>query len=274
MRVSPELPFPVLDALLLGAHRLSVLTDEALYRACGVRVMFTGRLGGVSRPPFAQLNLSDVVGDDAAAVAANRALVCEAAGVDASSLVTLNQVHGTRIVYLRSADELDEVRRQADEGADGVLIGEARIPTMVLSADCAVFAIVAPCGAFAVAHAGWRGALEHIARSVLDALAAKSGESPDTFNAYIGPHILADCFEVGEEVEQLFREEFGDRSIASPRHVSLEAALLADLRAGGMDSRRVASAGICTICDSDRYYSYRASNGECGRHAAFACRVN
>ena len=30
--------------------------------------------------------------------------------------------------------------------------------------------------------------------------------------------------------------------------------------------------GICTKCNSDRYYSYRASDGPCGRHSAIAFR--
>ena len=46
-----ELPMPTLDALPLGAHRAigpTMLGDEALYQASGVRIAFTGRSGGVS----------------------------------------------------------------------------------------------------------------------------------------------------------------------------------------------------------------------------------
>ncbi|HCX83538.1 MAG TPA: multicopper polyphenol oxidase, partial [Micrococcales bacterium] len=39
----------------------------------GVCAFFTTRRGGVSRPPYARANLGAGVGDDPAAVAANRA---------------------------------------------------------------------------------------------------------------------------------------------------------------------------------------------------------
>ena len=47
MSLASYLPKPSLDARLMGAHRLSLLTDDALFDSCGVRVAFTGRRGGV-----------------------------------------------------------------------------------------------------------------------------------------------------------------------------------------------------------------------------------
>ena len=52
----------------------------------------TGRSGGVSLPPFDSLNLADHVGDDPAAVAANRARCAHLAGTD--ELAVMDAVHG------------------------------------------------------------------------------------------------------------------------------------------------------------------------------------
>jgi hypothetical protein len=269
------LPYPVLDALPLGAHRLMVLTDEALFRATGVRVAFTNREGGVSEGPYASLNCYEHVGDDDEAVARNQAIICEAVGADTSSLVFFTQVHGTRLVDLGEnegsshAGESETTSRVIEE-ADGAIVRKPGIPVMLRSADCLLLAIVSPTGRFAVAHAGWRGAVAHIARLAANSLAERDDAEPSSYNAYIGPHICPNCFEVGEEVEERFKSEFGDFVVPQPRHVSLSAAVSHDLLEAGFDARRIVDANECTFCNPTRYYSYRAAGGTCGRHALLA----
>src|SRR6476646_11454915 len=65
-----------------------------------VRRVTTTRAGGVSKPPFDTFNLGDHVGDDPAAVAANRERLAKAIGVGADSVVWMNQVHSDRVVRL------------------------------------------------------------------------------------------------------------------------------------------------------------------------------
>ena len=260
------LPYPVLDALPLGAHRLMVLTDEKLFFATGVRIAFTGRSGGVSEGPYESLNCAEWIGDDDRAVARNLAIICEAIGADASSLRLFTQVHETHLA------RIDEKSTPAPHGetADGAVVSVPAVPAMLRAADCLLLAIVSPTGRFALAHAGWRGAVAHIARIAVASLAECDDANPSTYNAYIGPHICEDCFEVGIEVEERFRQEFGDDVIPRARRVSLAAAVAHDLRAAGLDARRIVAANACTMCDPERYYSYRATNGSCGRHALVA----
>ena len=264
-----ELPMPTLDALPLGAHRLSALTDQALFEVSKVRIAFFGRAGGVSIGPFASLNCHAGIGDDENAVMRNRAIVCEACGVDPSRLVVPKQVHGTRLLQVLSPEEA--VSLQDAEDADGVAVGVSGVPVIMNFADCLPLIIVSPTGRFAVAHAGWRGAVAHIARDAVLTLASIDDASPTSYNAYIGPHIRSECFEVGEEVEQRFRDEFGSAVITDAHHVSLSAAVANDLAAVGLDAHRVCDANICTVCHPGEFFSYRASGGTCGRHAAFAC---
>ena len=88
-----------------------------------------------------------------------------------------------------------------------------------------------------------------------------------------GPHIQAECFETSSEIHDEFVRTFGSACSAGPRHVSLVAAQRESLSRVGVDMRRVADAGICTVCCNDAYYSYRAQEGVCGRHGAFAFRA-
>src|ERR1700712_1386989 len=52
-----------------------------------IRRVTTTRAGGVSKPPFDTFNLGDHVGDDPAAVAANRKRLAAAIGVDDEALI-------------------------------------------------------------------------------------------------------------------------------------------------------------------------------------------
>lgn len=270
-----KFPKPSLDASLLGAHRLFVLTDEALFAACGVRVAFTSRAGGVSEGAYASLNCGNHVGDDAQAVQRNRQLVVEALAVEnvQPHLIVPSQVHGTNIVDLRDVAGLKAAGAEAIDGADGIIVRCEDVAALLNFADCLPVVLVAPNGAFAVVHAGWRGAVAHIARKAAEllvpALAQRAG-----VNAYIGPHIHSECFEVGNEVAARFKEEFGAVAVPDARHVSLAAAVQRDLEEAGLRPERIVDAGICTVCASDEYFSYRASGGTCGRNAAVAVRTN
>ena len=63
-----------------------------------VRRVTTTRAGGVSAPPYDTFNLGDHVGDDPAAVSANRKRLAAAIGLGADGVVWMNQVHGDRVV--------------------------------------------------------------------------------------------------------------------------------------------------------------------------------
>ena len=93
-------------------------------------------------------------------------------------------------------------------------------------------------------------------------------------SVYIGPYIHAECFECGLDVHRAFVERFGEACAPDGAHIDLGAALVADLADAGIDTeRRLADADICTACDTQRFYSYRASGGVCGRHGALAFRT-
>ena len=312
MHARVTLPIPKLDALPLGAHRLMVLTDEALFGACRTRIAFTGRDGGVSEGDFATLNLCDYVEDDPRAVKRNRAILLDAMGCKDAQVISLRQVHGEHIVSVRDASDVARALAEAREGADGVVVRDSQVAAMLFSADCLLLIVVAPSGRFAIAHAGWRGAVAGIAAKAVRALAAaelaEAGRAEggcaeagcaeggraevdpaearragsdlleqvaSTFNVYIGPHIGIECFEVGEEVASQFAERFGEgvvsRSYGEKPHVDLARAVVADVVSAGADLARIADSGICTKCNADRFYSYRATDGACGRHAAVAC---
>lgn len=262
----------------MGAHRLFMLTDEALFEQSGVRIAFTSREGGVSKGEFASLNTAGHVGDDPACVERNRAIVKESLGFPEAPMIVPSQVHGTHVVTVSDVDDALRAQSEADEGADAVVAAESGTAVMLNFADCLSLIIVSPTGRFAVAHAGWRGAVAGMAgkaaRTLADAdEAAGEPVSPAEFNAYIGPHICSKCFEVGEDVSAQFLETFGPEAAPDAKHVNLSNAVSIDLQRAGLDPVRIKDCEQCTMCHPEKYYSYRASNAHCGRHAAVAFKT-
>ena len=119
----------------------------------GVHALCTTRAGGVSLPPYDSLNLGAHVGDDPAAVHANR-LRLQARVQDVSPgarPVFLNQVHGDGVVHLGSGtpDGVD---------ADACVASAPGVACTIMVADCLPVLLADSSGCVvAAAHAGWRG---------------------------------------------------------------------------------------------------------------------
>ena len=257
---------------------IAVWTDEALFDKVNVRVAFTERSGGLSAGAYASLNLASYVEDDLDTVHANRRRLMEALGMEGAALVNPKQVHGDRVLALRtaSAQSVEEFRTEAGKGADALLVEARGVAAMLCYADCVPLVIVAPSGRFAVVHAGWRGVeSEIVVKAMHKLMLGEPGLSVDAshVNVYRGAYIHAECFETGPDVHDLFTERFG-RSVAfDDTHIDLGRALDMQLKKAGVDPNRIADVDRCTVCDNVHWFSYRAQGGVCGRHAAICAAL-
>lgn len=277
-------PFPRLSRSRFSYARegaddglLHAYTDEALFAACGVRIAFTERGGGFGSGPYDSLNLAAHVDDDPGTVERNRAALLSALDVADITLIVPHQVHGRTIVEV--ADSRPQTVRAACEaaadGADAIVVDALAdgIGALLCYADCMPVIIVAPNGTFAVAHAGWRGVVAHIACAALERVAEAAAVDAGACNVYIGPYIHGECFEVGIDVHDRFVDLFGAACALDDRHIDMGAAMRTDLLAHGASAERIADVGMCTVCGNERFFSYRAAHGICGRHGAFAVRA-
>jgi YfiH family protein len=223
-----------------------------------VRALSTWRGGGVSRGPYASLNLGDHVGDDPDAVASNRRAVRDAAGLPAEP-VWLRQVHGLRVAALDAG--------LPDAPADAAITRRRGRVAAILTADCLPVLIAAEDGTVvAAAHAGWRG----LAAGVLEATVRALGVPPPRLLAWIGPGIGRKHYEVGPEVRAAFASqgsaaEWAFRPNARGRYLADLPALARD-RLEALGIERVGATADCTYSDANRYFSHRR-DGHCGRQA-------
>ncbi len=223
-----------------------------------VRAVTTTRNGGVSHGPWQSMNPADHVGDDPAAVAANRQRLVAMLDLPAAP-VWLRQVHGTRIVEAACAGP--------DTQADGSWSRQPDVICTVLTADCLPVLLCDRHGrCIAAVHAGWRG----LAAGVIEAAVAALRPVSSELLAWLGPAIGPLAFAVGEEVRSAFLAH--DPQAETAFATGSDGQLRADLYA--LARQRLASVGVvdtyggqyCTHSEADRFFSYRR-DGVTGRMA-------
>lgn len=225
-----------------------------------VHAATTTRVGGSSLPPYDSLNMAGHVGDEPAAVAANRQQVAETLSLP-DSPHWLSQVHGTGVANL-------DLETTGLPEADASMTRQAGCVCAVLTADCLPVLFCDKAGSrVAAAHAGWRG----LAAGVLEATVASLDIPSNEILAWLGPAIGPRSFEVGDEVYQSFVSQDAETASAfspsSPDHWYADLYQLARFRLNKVGVTEVFGGGLCTFEDGQRFYSYRR-DGKTGRMAS------
>jgi YfiH family protein len=241
--------------------------------------VFTTRLGGFSEAPFDRLNLGLLTDDAVDAVVENRRRLAAALGLDPQRIAYGLQVHGGELAHpgpsfrgsFGTPDVQKEPRNAGLPRVDGQIVTTPGPAALVFVADCLPVALSGP-GGVAMLHCGWRG----LAAGIVAAGAKAVGAT----EAAIGPGIGPCCYEVGPEVLEAFAH-LGDgiTALAAPispevdarsahRHLDLPEVARRLLAQAGVE--RVESAGLCTRCEPELFFSHRRDDGRTGRQAGLA----
>lgn len=246
----------------------------------GVHALCTTRSGGVSRAPRDSLNLGTHVGDDRAAVDANRSRLQATiqTTTPGTRAIFLNQIHGDGVVHLGP-------HTPDGTAADACVATAPGVVCTIMVADCLPVLLAHRSGAVvAAAHAGWRGlagwggqgaqgvlesvfkrfealALTHQAlpaiKSEADKLdkaykaAAESSPHPshdavaqDTL-VWLGPCIGPEAFEVGAEVRAAFCDVSPDAAAFFTARAGADGKYGCDL--AGLARQRLGALGITRV---------------------------
>lgn len=226
-----------------------------------VRRVVSTRAGGRSRGDYASFNLSALVGDDAAAVAANRARLRRELGVP---VVFLEQVHGTRVATIDTVPAPDAADVPA---TDAVVTALPGVGIAVLAADCVPVLLADPvAGVVGAAHAGRAGAAAGVVPATVAAMEAL-GARRDALEVLLGPAICGGCYEVPAamraEVDALLPGSAVRTRRGTPG-LDLRAGLFHQLTELGV--ARIGGDPRCTR-ETPELYSHRR-DPRSGRHAA------
>lgn len=231
-----------------------------------IHALTTTRAGGVSAAPFDGLNLGDHVGDDPQAVAQNRALLAQMAGLPLQPLY-LNQTHSTRVLRLPLAEG-------QDRNADAVYTNQPNQVCLVMTADCLPVLFCSRDGTeIAAAHAGWRGLCD----GMLEATVAEFACPPAEISVWLGPAISQSAFQVGQEVIDQFCAVDPNAAQAFIADPNTSGKFRGDLyqiarqRLNKLGIVDIHGGDYCTFSDPDRFFSFRRDK-ETGRMATLIWR--
>ena len=155
-------------------------------------------------------------------------------------LLTAQQVHGDKIAVVDSPVAGDK----EFAGRDGIVTNQKRIALGIHVADCGAVYIVDPkTPAIGLVHSGKKGTEQAIAAKAIETLREHFGSDPAQLIVQLSPCIRPPHYEI----------DFAAR-------------IVEQLRAAGV--KQIHDSGVCTACDINRYYSYRAEKGKTGRMLA------
>lgn len=203
--------------------------------------------------PYDGFNACHYTGDSPLHVEACRA----ALGPD---IVIPRQTHSLNVAYIDSPG--------MPEGVDALVTTRPGLLLCVHTADCVPLVMAdREAGVIAAVHSGWRGTVGRIAALALRRMVI-AGADPRRVVAAMGPCICPDCFEVGPEVAQAFRDAGLAEAILprEPRpHIDLPLAVRLTLMAEGVADSAIAPPVGCSRCRPDLWFSARRLGVNSGR---------
>ena len=164
----------------------------------------------------------------------------EILGLDNRKFITARQVHGNKIAVVDSPAESDH----SFEDCDGLITNQRDVCLGVYVADCcAVYLVDRNARAIGLVHSGKKGTSLGVVRNAVTSMREEFGIISGDIIAQLTPCIRPPHYEIDFAAE-----------------------IVRQCRDAGI--KEVFDSGVCTACDLQRYYSYRAEKGRTGRMLA------
>lgn len=161
-------------------------------------------------------------------------------GLDGMPFVTAEQVHGREIAVIE--DSISGDRRF--DGVDGLITDQAQLTLGIYVADCGAVFLVDPVKrVIGLVHSGKKGTKVGIVGRAIELMHERFESNPADLIVQLSPCIRPPHYEIDFAAE-----------------------VVRQCRAQGV--QQVHDSGICTACDLERYYSYRAEKSRTGRMVA------
>jgi copper oxidase (laccase) domain-containing protein len=161
-------------------------------------------------------------------------------GIGDWPLFTAQQIHGNKIAVIDSCSHEDN----EFPGCDGLITKQRGIVLGVYVADCCAVYVVDPkTPAIGLVHSGRKGTELGVVPNAVRQMIDRFGSDPANIIVQPSPCIRPPHYEVDFAAE-----------------------IIRQCRALGV--KEIHDSGVCTACDVDRYYSYRAEKGKTGRMLA------
>ena len=187
----------------------------------------------------------------------NRKVYFDKLGIDLSSVVSANLIHETNVVVV---DEKDKGQIILD--TDGLITDKRNIILTVTVGDCVpIYFFDEKKNIVGLAHAGWRGVVKNISKALIEKMTSEFGSNPADVAVHIGPPLQKCHFEIKEDIESQFENEFIVREDGIMK-VDLLSIIKKQLLSLGVELENISSSDECTYDEIDKYFSYRRDKPE------------
>jgi polyphenol oxidase len=204
-------------------------------------------------------NLSYKVGDDHHRVQNNRNQFFSKLRMEEKTLADADQCHSTLCRHVITPGRY--------ESCDALVTDKKQIPLAVSIADCVPILLYEPSKRIIGAvHAGWRGTVNGILTRTVEMMKELFLVDPETIRAFIGPSAGVCCYEVSDEVAVMFEDKIV--SSHSKYKIDLKKQNLVQLQRSGLLTKHIELSPDCTICNKERFHSFRRDGNTSGRMLA------
>lgn len=268
------------------------LTFPVLDKYPGLVHAFTTRHGGVSTGEKASLNFGKGPDETWDNILENYRILAAALSEDAGQaglldrerMVRTDQTHTANVLTVTEAHlAMGILRPREYADIDGLITNRKGIALITSHADCNALFFYDPVQqVIGLAHSGWKGTLEGIGAEVIRRMAAEFGTQPENVITGIGPALCQTCFEVDEDVAEMFYKKnraWRDMSFCRDigvcsetgetrrkHYIDLKGVVRETLRRAGVKEENIHDMRLCTKCGpgAELFYSYRRQKGKNG----------
>ncbi len=237
----------------------------------GIKNCFSTKHGGVSKGHLTSMNLGYGRGDEKENVDKNYDLLCNAVGLNLDKIILGNQTHSNNVKVVSSKDYGTKI-----DNNDGLITNEKGLVLSTSHADCVpIFFYDNKKEVIAMVHSGWRSTLSNIAKNTIDAMKHEFNCDPTDVIVGIGASICYDCFEIGEDVLNLFLEQYDftkkcyKKKSEDKYLLDLKKIILRQLMNEGVLENNIDITNVCTMCSDDMFFSHRLHGTKRGTQMAF-----
>lgn len=227
------------------------------------------RHGGLSPEPWASLNVGGLRGDNPERVYQNRVRSFQVMNRQPESVYDVWQVHSADVIWTTGSRPTSVRHRKAD----AILTDRPEVTLFMRFGDCVPILLHDPKRRIVgIVHAGWMGTVNWIVRETIRNMQSAYRCEPGNLLAAIGPSIAVDHYEIGpevvEQVESAYGEDAEEFLVRGEKSTHFDLWRANEFQLSEMGIRYIETAGICTACNLQDWFSHRGEFGQTGRFGA------
>ncbi len=171
----------------------------------------------------------------------------------------LKQIHSNKVFDITNIPKNYE--------GDGLITNKSNIALVTKSKDCnSIFIIDSKNKILGNIHSGWKGTLHSIITIAINQMKEKYNSASKDIKIVFNPSIRECCFEVDNDVYDLFIKKYKDKSyyqkVGNKYLINLVKIIKDDAKKLGIKEENIIDNNICTLCNRKLFNSHRNNDIE------------